>query len=378
LSPVEDHHLRSEAGTDLLQKRKISLRALGDHLALSSSTISIVLNDAPGAGRIPAHTRERIKSAARQLGYSPDARAQSMRKVKSRTIGVLMPDLVDSHSSQILIGVEEHLVERGYLYLTASHHRDAALMEKYPRLLSDRSIEGLLLIHTVVDQHGKMPTVAIACPGDSTTAPHVVFDHLRSAELVLSHLSSLGHRKIAVMIGTADKPVVEPRLEALMAAAESMKLELLHELPSPTRSLLSAQQRGYMPVRELLLAGAEFTAVICLDDIAAVGAMRAIADQGLQVPADLSVVGYDEVQNAHFYRPSLTTVRQPLRQMGYLAASVLLQRIAGEDSSPDTLSIEPELQVRKSTGPAKRSHAFACNRCCSDGCVDQLCNTNVA
>src|SRR6478736_896863 len=141
----------------------ISLRTLGEFLNLSPATISLVLNNAPGVRSIPQETRDRVIEAAAKFDYRPSFYARSLRKRQTFTIGVLVPDLSDSYAAQVLTGVEEYLIEEGYFYLTASHRRKPDLIEEYPRLLMDRSVEGFIFIDTALEKNvGLLPTVAVA------------------------------------------------------------------------------------------------------------------------------------------------------------------------------------------------------------------------
>jgi LacI family transcriptional regulator len=144
-----------------------------------------------------------------------------------------------------------------------------------------------------------------------------------------------------------------------MSVARDLKLAVLPEMVVQLRLLVSTPELGYEPANELIQRGADFTALICYNDIAAIGAIRALMNHGLQVPADVSVVGFDDIQGAAFHNPSLTTVRQPLHQMGLVAARILLQRIRGQATFPDLVPIHPELVIRESTCPpnAKRARA---------------------
>ena len=139
-----------------------SLRSLGEYLNLSPATISLVLNNAPGVRSIPQDTRDRVTKAAADFDYRPSFYARSLRKRQTFSVGVLVPDLNDHYAAQVLAGVEEYLIEEGYFYLTASHRRKPDLIEEYPRLLMDRSVEGFVLIDTVLEHSMKLPVVAVA------------------------------------------------------------------------------------------------------------------------------------------------------------------------------------------------------------------------
>jgi LacI family transcriptional regulator len=327
----------------------VSLRTLGEHLNLSPATISLVLNNAPGVRSIPQETRDRVTAAAAKFDYRPSFYARSLRKRQTFSVGVLVPDLSDNYATQVLSGVEEYLIEEGYFYLTASHRRKPDLIEEYPRLLMDRSVEGLILIDTVLEHTWNLPVVAIAGHKQIAGVTNVVLDQRRAAELALHHLYELGHRQIAFMRGGSHSSDADERWECLLAVARELEIDVPAERTAQVTLRVSAPEMGYGPTEELLKSGADFTALVCYNDIAAIGAIRALKENGLHVPDDVSVVGFDDIQGAAFYNPSLTTIRQPLSEMGSTAARILLQRIRGQEEFPDSIAIEPSLIAREST-----------------------------
>jgi len=329
----------------------VSLRILGEYLDLSPATISLVLNDAPGVRAIPQETRDRVKAAAAKFDYRPSFYARSLRKRQTYSIGVLVPELSDSYCAQVLTGVEESLIEEGYFYLTASHRRKPDLIEEYPRMLMERSVEGFILIDTVLEHSFKIPAVAVAGHRQFPGITNVVLDQRRAAELTLRHLYQLGHRKIAFMRGGSHSSDAEDRWECLKAVAHELGIVVRPELTVDLKLRVSTPELGFEPACELLNRKADFTALVSYDDIAAIGAIRAIRDQGMRVPEDISVVGFDDIQSAAFQNPSITTIRQPLHEMGTIAARILLQRVRGESAVPQTLSVLPELVIRESTCP---------------------------
>jgi DNA-binding LacI/PurR family transcriptional regulator len=349
---------RTKTGSAPRPGQPISLRTLGEYLNLSPATISLVLNNAPGVRSIPQETRDRVVEAAAKFDYRPSFFARSLRKRQTFTVGVLVPELSDSYAMQVLSGVEEHLIEEGYFYLTASHRRKPDLIEEYPRLFMDRSVEGFVFIDTALEKSiGILPVVSVAGHRKIEGVTNVVLDQKRAAELALRHLYQLGHRKIAFMRGGSHSSDADDRWSCLMAVARDLKLAVPPELVVRLELRVSTPELGFQPANELLQRGADFTALLCYNDIAAIGAIRAFMNRGLQVPADISVVGFDDIQSAAFHNPSLTTIRQPLAQMGTTAARILLQRIRGQATFPDFVSIHPELVIRESTSPpnAKRN-----------------------
>jgi DNA-binding LacI/PurR family transcriptional regulator len=349
---------RTKTGSAPRPGQPISLRTLGEYLNLSPATISLVLNNAPGVRSIPQETRDRVVEAAAKFDYRPSFFARSLRKRQTFTVGVLVPELSDSYAMQVLSGVEEHLIEEGYFYLTASHRRKPDLIEEYPRLFMDRSVEGFVFIDTALEKSiGILPVVSVAGHRKIEGVTNVVLDQKRAAELALRHLYQLGHRKIAFMRGGSHSSDADDRWSCLMAVARDLKLAVPPELVVRLELRVSTPELGFQPANELLQRGADFTALLCYNDIAAIGAIRAFVNRGLQVPADISVVGFDDIQSAAFHNPSLTTIRQPLAQMGTTAARILLQRIRGQATFPDFVPIHPELVIRESTSPpnAKRN-----------------------
>src|SRR3984885_2945985 len=188
---------RPKAGIKPDPDRPTSLRTLGEYLNLSPATISLVLNNAPGVRSIPQETRDRVVEAAAKFDYRPSFYARSLRKRQSFSIGVLVPELSDGYSVLILDGIEEVLIEEGYFYLTASHRRKADLIEEYPGLLMERSVEGFIAIDTALQHSLPSPVVAVAAHKPFPGVTRIVLDQRRAAELMLRHLYQLGHRQIA-------------------------------------------------------------------------------------------------------------------------------------------------------------------------------------
>jgi DNA-binding LacI/PurR family transcriptional regulator len=341
----------NEEPSEFLPPRPISLRTLGDYLDLSPATISLVLNNAPGVRSIPPETRERVVAAAKKFDYRPSFFARSLRRRQSFSVGVLVPELSDGYSTLVMNGIEEVLIEEGYFYLTASHRRKADLIEEYPGLLMERSVEGFVAIDTALQHSLPIPVVAVAGHKPLPGVTRIVLDHRRAAELALRHLYQLGHRQIAFMRGQPFSSDSDDRWKSLMAVARELGLTVDPALVAQLEQNLSSPELGY-PVAQLLLdAKRAFTAVVAYNDISAIGAIRSFRDHGLRVPEDVSVIGFDDIQAAAYHTPALTTIRQPLNSMGNMAARILLERIRGSREYPGCVPIVPELIIRESTMP---------------------------
>jgi LacI family transcriptional regulator, galactose operon repressor len=336
---------------EILPGRPISLKILGDYLDLSPATISLVLNNAPGVRSIPQDTRDRVLAAAKKFEYRPSFYARSLRRRQTFSIGVLVPELSDGYSVLVMDGIEEVLLEEGYFYLTASHRRKVDLIEEYPRLLMDRSVEGFIVIDTALQHSLPLPVVAVAGHKKIEGVTSIVLDHHRAAELALNHLYQLGHRQIAFMRGQIFSSDSEDRWKSFMAVAKRLGLEVHPDLVVQLELGVSSPELGYPVVQPLLSRNRPFTALVSFNDVAAIGAIRGFRDHGLRVPEDVSIVGFDDIQGAAYHNPSLTTIRQPLHSMGVHAARILLQRIQGRKDFPDQIAIVPELIIRESTCP---------------------------
>ena len=329
----------------------VSLKQLAAHLNLSTTTLSLVLNDAPTAVSIPQETKDRIFSAARELNYRPNYLARSLRVQRTHTFGVIVPELSDGYSAMVLNGVEAVLSTRGYFYLTASHlHRDELLLE-IPKMLAERQVEGVIAVDTPIRFQPNLPTVNVSGHEYVPGVTNVILNHQHAAELGIGHLYNLGHRRIALIKGQEFSSDTDVRFDTICEAASKRGVHIDPRVTVQLQGDSPSPEVGYSAMKTLLATGEKFTAVFSFNDISAIGAIRALEEMGLRVPADVSVLGFDDIYAAAFHNPALTTIRQPLFEMGSLAARTLLERLQdGKDEKiPEVLSVEPTLIVRNST-----------------------------
>jgi len=341
----------------------VNLRMLAEHLELSQTTVSLVLNNSPSAKSIPEETRKRVVEAAERLNYRPNYFARSLRQSRSMSVGVLAPDLSEGYFTRVMSGVVQELTAAHYFFFTACHDWNKELIEKYPRMLVERAVDGFLLLNTSAEGIDvPVPVVAISAHSRVDNVTNIVLDHHAAVEQALKHLYDLGHRKIAFMRGPRAIPDSEYRWEGIQQVAREIGLKIDPSLVIRIDASWSmkegyhpmAPEIGFDPMQGLLERTRDFTAVFCFNDIAAIGAIRALKDAGLSVPGDVSVVGFDDILSAAYATPSLTTVRQPLLEMGKRGAEVLLERIANrEQAYPAEVVMAPEFVVRESTGPAR-------------------------
>jgi LacI family transcriptional regulator len=213
-------------------------------------------------------------------------------------------------------------------------------------------VEGFLTVDTVLTDVPSLPTVAVAGHRQLENVTNIVLDHRHAAEQALQHLKDLGHKKIAFLRGQPESADSSVRWDAICEVAGELEIEISPERVVQLTGVESTPELGYPFGKELLARRVPFTALFAYNDISAIGAMRAFQEAGLRVPEDVSVVGFDDIAHASFCIPSLTTVRQPLKKMGRIAAETLLAHIEGAVEPDGEIAVEPELVVRKSTTSA--------------------------
>lgn len=331
--------------------RPVSLKALADSVGLSPSTVSFVLNHSPVASSIPQETKDRIFRAAKLFNYRPNFFARSLRSQRSYTIGVLVPEVSEGYAALVLSGIEDHLLQEGYFYFVVSHRHKPDLIDEYPKLLLERSIDGLIAVDTPFAEECRVPAVVVSGRLDVNGVTNITLDHQRAAELAFEHLAGLGHRQIALIKGQSFSADTEVRWESMCREAEREGIPVPSSLTAQLEGDTPSPEAGYVAARKLLSTRAPFTALIAFNDVSAIGAIRALREAKLRVPEDVSVVGFDDIQSAAYQNPALTTVRQPLWKMGKMAAETVLKCAANgsQPPCPRTLVVEPELVVREST-----------------------------
>lgn len=342
--------------------KSVTLKELAHSLKLSPSAVSFVLNRAPAADSIPAETKARVFAAAREMDYRPNYLARSLRSRRSYSVGVMVPEISEPYATEVMSGIEAHLLQEGYHYLVTSHRRSSSdLLEDNMNLLEHRAVEGLILIAAELREAPRLPAVVVSGHIPLAGVTNVIIDHDRAAALTLDHLIAQGHERIAFFKGQPGSADTEDRWRAILSVAAArgltihpqLTLQLSGDAAGEVFSPADGFEEGYTFGRKLLAAGAPFTALFAFDDVSAIGATRAFLDADRRIPQDISVVGFDDIQSAAFQNPRLTTVRQPLREMGEIAARILLRRIAAQEvAEGELVTVQPELVIRDSTGPA--------------------------
>jgi LacI family transcriptional regulator len=325
-----------------------------------------VLNSAPLSRYIPAATKKRIERAAKQLGYRPNLFARSLRSRRSHTVGVMVFDMTDPFCTLVLRGIENTLFESSYLPILTDVHNEGRRFERYLEMLLDRRIEGLIVvanwlfldINLLADlEKSSIPTAMIGCELKTDTISSIVVDNELGGRLALEHLYSLGHRDIAVIRGPKGLTDTSPRWKGMRSFAQAHGLELapalLADLPE-SHDPSSSFDDGFRLTLDLLQREKPFTALLAFDDMTAFGAIRALHQAGIRVPEQCSVIGFDDVPGSALYTPALTTVSQPMQDMGTMAVHLVVEgmnAVQEKKHHPGAVhrKVAPRLVVREST-----------------------------
>jgi DNA-binding LacI/PurR family transcriptional regulator len=336
------------------------------------STVSMVLSEAPFSQYVAATTREHIRAVAQQLGYHPDAYARSLRRRRSQTIGVLAFDLSDPFCMPIVRGIQASLQAANYLPLLMDAQAERGLFDRYLQLVLESRSEGLIVIASWIFEEANLladlkknqvPIVIVARDWTARGISSVLVDNEAGGALAMRHLFELGHRQIAVIRGPEELFDSAPRWAGAQrfAAKAGIRLDplLVFQLPGnlgPT----STFEGGLKFSRQMLDSNHPFTAVLAFDDLTALGVVRGLNGAGLRVPEDYSVLGFDDVLPAAVATPGITTIRQPLKEMGLQAAEWVLKEITAQEQksepTPQLFKAQPELVVRMSSSrPIRKS-----------------------
>jgi LacI family transcriptional regulator len=326
---------------------RVTIRDVAARAGVSVATVSKVLNERYG---VAAETSARVKAVIDEMGYEASLVAQSLRNHRTNVIGILVADL-EPFSTELLKGAADAIRGTGFelvVYSAGGRVGDNVGWERrYLSRLSGTLVDGAILVTpTVVDVRYGAPIVAVDPHTGPTDLPTIDSDNLRGAQLATEHLLDLGHRRIGMLTGRPDLQSARLRedgyRQALAAARVPVDERLLQVgAYDPEISAASA--------RHLLTAVDRPTAIFAANDISAIATVRAATGLGLRVPEDLSVVGFDNVPESALNTPPLTTVHQPIREMGQCAVELLIRLIRGETSDPIHLTLATSLVVRQST-----------------------------
>ncbi|MBW4037860.1 MAG: LacI family transcriptional regulator [Acidobacteria bacterium] len=344
---------------------RVTLQDVARASGFSTSSVSIVLNEAPLSRYVAVDTKNHIRKTAQEMGYHPDAFARSLRRRRSDTIGVLVFDISDPFCISLLRGIEHALYQTAYLpiIIDADNRRDQ--FERYLEMLIERRVEGLVVVanwlFADIDPLSKIanniiPTVVVGRDLTQNLIQSVVVDNEQGGFLAMQHLHALGHRRIAVLRGPEEMNDSMRRWLGIQRFASEVGLHLEPRLTSQLLSAMDPESSfdgGLNLTKGFIETRLKFSAILAFDDFTALGAMRALWKSGRRVPEDCSVIGFDDIPLASVTTPGITTIRQPMMDMGKLATKLVLEALASPkvgSTITDLLhTMPPELVQRDST-----------------------------
>jgi DNA-binding LacI/PurR family transcriptional regulator len=330
----------------------VSIKDIARKARVSHSTVSRALRDSPMVN--PA-TRELIQKIAAEQGYTVSAVARSLVTRRTNTIGVVVTSIADPFVGEVVNGIEECAIVRGYSVILATCHAEPDRELRAVRGLRERRVDGILVTASRVGAlylpllaEMNVPIVLINNQHPGAFGFNVTIDNQHGAREATGHLASLGHRRIAYIGDRCGFQSDTDRCAGYRQALDAAGIPFDDALVAYGDG---GAESGHQAMTELLQLPELPTAVFCYNDMEAFGALRAARARGLRVPADLSLVGFDDLYLASYIDPPLTTVRQPKHDMGRQAAETLLELLAG--GKPASIVKPCELVVRESTAPPR-------------------------
>jgi LacI family transcriptional regulator, galactose operon repressor len=328
-----------------------TIRDVAREANVSVATVSRVMNE---SGPVRDETRRRIREVAQRLGFSPNHAAQSLSTRRTRTVGVLLPDVHGEFFSELMRGIDQIVQKHGYHVLISSLHSEPSGVELALRALRGR-MDGLILM--VPDQGlaraaaqlpTRSPVVLLNMDLRSGEYDTLNIDNVGGARAMTEHLLNLGHRQIAMICGPERNGDASDRERG---HAEALRATGLAVDPSLQCRGDFTEAGGFRATRELLARGCQFRAIFAANDAMAVGVLSALRDAGQRVPEDVAVAGFDDIPMAQYLRPALSTVRVSIAALGARAAERLFERIRSKTVLEPTHDLlETDLIVRSSCG----------------------------
>jgi LacI family transcriptional regulator len=335
----------------------VTIRDVARMANVHPGTVSRALNEETRA-LVNPETAERVLRAADELGYRPNRIARGLKTSRSHTIGVLVPDITNPLFPPILRGIEDRLDEAGYTSLMVNTDNDPEREAVYLDAMRGRQVDGFISATARLDREllvelagAGTPLVLVNRSLEDGSVPAVTVNDRRGIALAVEHVAGLGHERIGHVAGPQNLSTGHRRHLGFIEAMQSTGLEAL---PEQVRfGAYFTEEEGARASDELLDAAPGVTAIVAGNDLMAIGCYDTLEKRGLSCPEDISIVGFNDMPFIDKLRPPLTSVRIPQREIGQVAADLLLEQLAGGTEAPSEILLEPTLTVRGSTAPPR-------------------------
>ncbi len=327
------------------------MKDVAERANVSITTVSHVLNKTRYVNR---NLVRRVEKAVKNLGYQPNALARGLRRSETRMLGMIVPDNSNPYFAELARSIEDACFERGYSVILCNSDEDPAKETAYLSLLAEKRVDGIVFVASGNDSSGvqaflqqKIPVVILDRELKAMKSDSVVVDNRDGGYQATKHLIRGNHRRIGCICGPKTLTLAKERLQGYKDALSEAGLPVD---PTLIKNGDFHIEGGYSAVQVLLSLSNRITAVFASNDLMAVGALRGISACKLRVPDDVAVVGFDNFAFAKYTEPPLTTVAQPIREMGKLATELVMARVNGEHREPQRHLLEASLVVRGSCG----------------------------
>ncbi|CAM3286549.1 LacI family DNA-binding transcriptional regulator [Paenibacillus lupini] len=332
---------------------KATIYDVAKEAGVSIATVSLVIN---GKGKISEERREEIRQIIMRMGYKPSMIASALTGKKTYALGLLVPDISNPFFAEIARAVEDEGQRHGYSVFICSTDNKDEKVEHYAALLQQKNVDGIIIGTGLKELsvlkpllQGGVPVALLAREFPSVVVPSVVVDDYAGGAAAAEHLISLGHRHLAVLAEQDSISSSRERVRGFKHTAEAAGITL-----DPAFVLSSGIKEGKNKAQELLQRDDRPTAIFCCNDMLAIGALRAAKELGLRIPQDCSIVGFDDTVLASVTDPPLTTIAQPIEQMGQTAVQLLIRQIGQPGEQPERIVLTPSLSIRQSSMALRR------------------------
>jgi DNA-binding LacI/PurR family transcriptional regulator len=332
--------------------RSVTIKDVAAHAAVSVATVSAVIN---GNKYVSPELEQRVRASIAALGYERNSFAQGLKTQTSHTIGLIVSDIANPFFTSMVRGVEDVANAHHYALILGNTDENLDKERSYIRLLESKRADGLIIAatagsHKYLQAAQHLPLVSIDRSLFEQGIDSVLVDNVAGARAAIEHLIVLGHRRIGVVTGIPGITSTEERLAGYKQALAAHGIPLDPALIVVADSRVGGGERGTMQL--LTQQSARPTALFLMNGLMVIGALRAITRAGLRCPQDIALVGFDEFEWSSVMQPPLTTVRQPIYEIGQRAAQLLFERLQKRDKEPSEVRLHPQLIVRESCGAA--------------------------
>ncbi len=339
-----------------MRRRRVTLSQIAAELNVSTATVSLALRNNPA---VSAETRQRVRERATELGYIYNRQAASLRTARTNIIGVVVNDVINPYFAEVFRAVEDELEREGVTILICNHRDDLERQQKFVEVLQQQNADGLVIcpsLGTTADDIEKIalsgtPVTLICRDVEGATAPIVRGDDFKGVHDLTRHLISLGHTNIAMIGGRRKTSSGRDRHEGFMTAMREAGLSVAADADIPE---IMTSAEGKAAVERLLLLEPRPTAIVCFNDLLAIGVMSGLYRNKLKPGIDIAVTGFDDVEGSETWTPALTTVRNGSDEIGRQAAMAIIAQVNDKPLPFTRLLIPPKLEIRESSPPPRK------------------------